>query len=184
MRRSTKEGVMNSKLRLDVIAIVVAVVAALFAGGATVFTGLQWWEAHEQGRLANDTTVAVDVDTEPGRSKRGIIVRNTGPGVAHIKSVRYYVDGQLVSDINGPFDRIAKLDSRRLDEVTINGDVMSPGERQQILRFDASKSEQDRAEDFFEGHLNVTVEYCSAARRCETVCADQVHCAEILGKKP
>jgi hypothetical protein len=167
---------MNSKLRLDVIAIAVSLIAS-------VFTGLQWWEAREQRRLANDATVEVDVDTEPGRSKRGIIVRNTGPGVAHIKTVKYYVDGQLVSDINEAFDRVAKLDSRRLNEVEINGDSMGPLERQQILRFDANKSERDRAEDFFESHLNVTVKYCSAGGRCETVCADPKHCAEIAARK-
>jgi hypothetical protein len=176
---------MNSKLRLDVIAIAVSVAAALFAGLATVFTGLQWWEAREQGRLANDATVEVDVDTEPGRSKRGIVVRNTGPGVAHIKTVKYYVDGQLIGDINEPFERIAKLDSHRLLEVTINGDAMSPGERQQILRFDASKAEQDRAEDFFESHLNVAVAYCSVDdRKCETACGNPEHCAEVSGIKP
>jgi hypothetical protein len=61
------------------IALIISIVALLFAGGAMVFTGLQWWEAHVLG-LANDATFAVDVDTEPGRSKRGMIVRNTGPG--------------------------------------------------------------------------------------------------------
>jgi hypothetical protein len=167
---------MTSKLRFDVLAIAISLVAVLFSG-------LQWWEAREQRRLANDATVEVDVDTEPGRSKRGIIVRNAGPGVAHIKTVKYYVDGQLVTDINDSFDRVAKLDSRRLNEVEINGDAMGPLERQQILRFDATKSEQDRAEDFFEGHLNVAVEYCSAGGRCGTVCADPKHCADIKGVK-
>jgi hypothetical protein len=166
---------MNSKLRLDIVAIVISLVAALF-------TGLQWWDSRELGRLANDATVVVDVDSEPGRSKRGIIVRNAGPGIAHIKAVKYYVDGDLILDINEPFERVAKLDSRRLNEVEINGDTMSPGERQQILRFDASKSEQDRAEDFFESHLNVAVAYCSAGGRCESVCADPKHCPQSVGK--
>jgi hypothetical protein len=167
-------AVMNSKPRLDAIAIIVSIVAALFAGGATVFTGLQWWDARELGRLANDATVEVDVDTEPGRSKRGIFVRNAGPGVAHIKTVKYYVDGDLVSDINEPFERVAKLDSGRLGEVEINGSSLSPGERQQILRFDAKgKSEQDRAEDFFEVHLNAVVDYCTAGGRCDRSCADE-----------
>jgi hypothetical protein len=171
------EGVMDSKVRLDVIAIAVA----SFAAG---FSGLQWWESRTQGRLASDATVAVDVDTEPGRSKRGVIVRNAGPGVAHIKTVKYYIDGALILDINEPFVRIAKLDSQRLGEVTINDDAMSPGTSQQILRFDASKEEQDRAEDFFENHLNVAVAYCSAGGRCETVCADPQHCGEITASKP
>jgi hypothetical protein len=99
--------------------------------------------------------------------------------------VKYFVDGQLIGDINESFERIAKLDSLRLLEVTINGDAISPGETQQILRFDASQSEQDRAEDFFENHLNVAVVYCSADdRKCETVCGDPEHCAEISGVKP
>src|SRR5713226_963116 len=122
---------MKSKDGLAWIAIIIATAAA-------VFTGLQWWEAHKQGRIANDATVEVDVDTEPGRSKRGIIVRNAGPGLAHINTVKYYIDGQLVPGINEAFERVSKLDSRRLNEVEINGSTLSPGERQQVLRFDAS----------------------------------------------
>ena len=172
---------MSSKIPLDVIAISVAVLSAVFAGAAAVFAGLQWSDARELGRLSNEATVVVDVDSEPGRSKRGIIVRNAGPGIAHIKTVRYYVDGRLLTDINIPFDRFAGLDSSRLEEIEINGDAMSPNERQQILRFDASKSEQVRAKEFFENRLNVTVAYCAAGGRCETVCSDRAHCGEIVG---
>jgi hypothetical protein len=168
---------MNSKLRLDLGAIIISVAAA-------VFSGLQWWDARESMRLANDATVEIDVDTEPGRSKRGVFVRNAGPGIAHVRTVKYYIDGDLVLDINEAFERIAKLDSNRLGEVDINASTLSPGERQQILRFDARKSEQDRAEDFFEAHVNVAVAYCSAGGRCETVCADPKQCVRITTGKP
>ena len=40
MQALTREGAMTSK-RLDVLAIVISIVATLFAGAATVFTGLR-----------------------------------------------------------------------------------------------------------------------------------------------
>jgi hypothetical protein len=175
---------MNSKYQLDVLAIVIALFAMLFAGAATIFAGLQWSDARELGRLANDATVAIDVDTEPGHTKRGMIVRNTGPGVAHIKTVKYYVDGKLATiPITDLFVSLSGLDRRRFTEVEISGDTMGPNDKQQILRFDAIKSEQDRAEDFFETNLIVTVSYCAASGRCETVCTDQKRCPELIAEE-
>jgi hypothetical protein len=167
-----------NKLRMDVIAVVISIFGLLFSGGTMLIAGVQVKDAREFARLANDATVVVDVDAEPGRNKRGITLRNAGPGVAHIKGVKYFVDGQAVEDISEAFGRIAQLDANRLLEVTMNGDTMSPGEKQQILRFDAAKSEQERAEDFFEDRLNVFVTYCGAGGRCDTVCADPKRCTE------
>jgi hypothetical protein len=140
----------------------VAIVISILALGVT---GWQAWDSHKQGVLANDATVKVDIDTEPGRNKLGVFVRNAGPGVAHIKTVKYYVDGKPITDINDAIDA-AKLDSNRLDEIDISDDAMSPGQKQQILSFNARKSEQERAADFFENRLNVAVDYCSAGRGC------------------
>jgi hypothetical protein len=142
---------------------------------ALVLSGWQAWDSHRLGLLANDATVKVDVDTEPGRNKLGIFVRNAGPGIAQIKTVKYYVDGKLIVDINDAIDA-QKLDSDRLDEVDISNDAMSPGAKQQILGFNARKSEQERAADFFENHLNVAVDYCSASGRCSTACAEEKSC--------
>jgi hypothetical protein len=143
----------------------------------------QLWDSHKLGQLANDATVVLDVDTEPVRTRLGIFVRNGGPGIAHIKTVRYYVDGKLVPDVADAFEQATKIDSNRLDEIDLSNDVLSPGERQPILRFNARKSEQERAEDFLENHLNVAVAYFSAGGRPDTACADTKTCAQIVGNK-
>jgi hypothetical protein len=167
----------KKKFRWDLIAILISIAASLF-------TGLQWWEAHEQRRLANDATINVDVDTDPANNKLGVAVRNSGPGVATVKTVRYYVDGKLVSDINDAVE-LAKLDSNRLNEIELTDDAMAPGENVWILRFIASKVDQERAADFFEKHLNVAVSYCSAGGRCDTACADDKTCpAKMTSKAP
>jgi hypothetical protein len=160
-----RAGNMRGSIRWDLIAILISI-------GATIFAGLQWWEAHEQGRLANDATVNVDVDTDPAANRLGVAVRNSGPGVATIKSVTYYVDGKLISNIDDAVD-LAKLDSNRLNEIELTDDAMGPGENVWVLRFTAKKADQERAADFFEKHLNVAVKYCSAGGRCDTACADK-----------
>jgi hypothetical protein len=156
---------MKGSIRWDLLALIISIAATLFAG-------LQWWEAHEQRRLANDATVNVDTDTDPADNKLGVAVRNSGPGVATIKTVQYYVDGKLVTNIDDAFD-LAKLDSNKLGEIELTNDAMAPGENVWILRFTAKKVDQERAAEFFERHLNVAVRYCSAGGRCDTACADQ-----------
>jgi hypothetical protein len=159
---------MKTTLRGDLIAIAISI-------AATFFTGLQWWEAREQRRLANNATVNVDVDTDPADNKLGVAVRNAGPGVATVKTVRYYVDGKLVTDMDDEIGA-AKLDSNRLKEIELTDDAMAPGENVWILRFIARKADRERAAEFFERHLNVAVSYCSAGGQCAIACADDKGC--------
>jgi multidrug resistance efflux pump len=48
---------MRSEDRLAWVAIIISTIAA-------VFTGLLWWDAHEQSQLASDATVTFEVDTD------------------------------------------------------------------------------------------------------------------------
>lgn len=153
----------NDKFRLEWIAIIISLAAA-------GFTGLQWWEARQLLRLANDAFVNVEVDTDPSDYKLGFGVQNAGPGIAHIRSVTYYLDGKPVRSIDDVIDD-AKLDYARLREIELKEDDMAPGEIVWIARYNARKADLDRATDFFEKHLNVAVEYCSAGGRCATACA-------------
>jgi hypothetical protein len=170
---AAKERNMKASIRWDLIAIVISI-------AATIFAGLQWWEAHELRRLANDSSVNVDVDTDPADNKLGVAVRNAGPGVATVKTVRYYVDGRLVGDINDAVDS-ANLDSNRLNEIELTDDAMAPGEKVWVLRFIAKKADKQRAADFFEKHLNVAVNYCTAGGRCAFACADDTGCPASKG---
>jgi hypothetical protein len=187
----TREGYMASSTRRANSAIAISIGALLLTGWQTWESHRQVVEAHEQllearelRRQANEATVKIDTDTDPGDNKFGFAVRNVGPGVATIKTVKYFVDGVLVSDVNVAVEA-AKLDSNRLRETELTDDAMAPGENIWILRFNARKADQDRAADFFENHLNAAVDYCSAGGRCATACADEKSCdADKIVSRP
>jgi hypothetical protein len=155
----------RSEERLAWVAIIISIIAA-------AFTGLEWWDSHRQGQLASDATVTFDVDTD---NNLGFGVRNVGPGVAHIRSVKFYLDGKQIFDVDDVIDQ-AKLDSNRLLETEITDDYMGPGEIIWILKYRGRKNDQDRAADLFENHLTASVEYCAAGGRCATECTERGKC--------
>jgi hypothetical protein len=151
------------------------VISLFVSFAAAAFTGLQWWEARAQRQLASEATVGLDVNTSPSAHHFGIAVRNAGPGVAHIRSVKFYMDGHLLDDVDDAINR-AELNSERAVQLELTGDVMGPGEINRLVDYHASKSEEDRAETFFLSHLSAAVEYCSADGRCATECSITNQC--------
>ena len=107
-----------------------------------------------------------------------MLFRSVGPGVAHVRSVKFYLDGKQITDVDDVMDQ-AKLDSNRLTETEITDDHMGPGEIIWILKYRARKSDQVRAADFFENHLNAAIEYCAAGGRCATECTDKGKCGAV-----
>jgi len=143
---------------------------------AVGFTGLQWWDSHKQLRLASEATVAFDIDMNPVPHHYGIALRNVGPGVARIRSVKFYADGLLIGDPDDVIER-AKLDPERAEELEIAGDVMAPGEIDWLVDYHArGKEDEARAENFFLNHFNALVDYCSADGRCAKDCSTQGAC--------
>jgi hypothetical protein len=92
--------------------------------------------------------------------------------------VKFYLDGKQIFDIDDVVDQ-AKLDSNRLLETEITDDYMGPGEIIWILKYSGRKTDQDRAADLFENHLNAAVEYCAAGGRFAMECTDK---AEVSGR--
>jgi hypothetical protein len=115
---------MNSKLRLDVIAIIISIIAAVFAGGATVFAGLQWLEARQQRLLTFQASIGFEIDTDLTQRRLGIAIHNVGPGIASLRSVTYYMDHKAVND--SEFDDA--LTAVRLDPDREVGLILEPGE--------------------------------------------------------
>src|SRR5579862_5920802 len=131
---------------------------------ATAFTAAQWLEAREQRHLAFDAALVFDVDTLRQKHRVGIGIRNVGPGVARISSVKYFVDRKPVDDPNAVLGE-GKLDSNRDSGVTLDrGDSMAAGETDWLIDYRAGRrADEDRAVDFVENHLQIAIEYCSAA---------------------
>lgn len=160
----------NKGFRWDLTALAVSVIAS-------AFTGLQWWEAHTQNKLASDAQIGFEIDTDPADDKLGIGVRNVGPGVAKIRSVQYFVDGKRVKAIDDVIDG-ANLSADRLHPIELIDEPMGPGEIIWIVRYNARKAELDRATEFFENHLNAAVDYCTLGGKCVTVCSETDGCGK------
>jgi hypothetical protein len=157
------------------VGLILAGISLLVSLAAAGFTGLQWWEARQQRVMANDATISFEIDTDPSDFKLGIGVRNVGPGVARIRSVKYFVDGEPVASIDDAIEA-AKLDSQRLHEIELADDAMGQGEVVWVVRYNAHKADSDRAADFFENHLNAIVDYCTASGRCAVECSEKGGC--------
>jgi len=66
--------------------------------GAAGFTGLQWWEAHTDARLAIKPSVDFYIGDDPVEPPVGIAITNAGPGPAIIKAIQFYVNRMPVRD--------------------------------------------------------------------------------------
>jgi hypothetical protein len=163
-------------MALNVTRADVAICISIIALG---LSGWQAWDNHRLALLANDATLSIDVDTDPSDRKLGFAVRNVGPGVANIKSVRYYVDGKLVNVITDAIED-AKLNLDRFRETELTPGAMGAAQVVWIARYNARKSDQERAADFFERHLSVAVDYCSAGGRCATECSEVGGCGKPM----
>jgi hypothetical protein len=163
-------NIIRSRWRWDLIAIGIALVAA-------AFSGLQWWESHRQNRLASDASIGFEIDTDPADNKLGIGVRNVGPGVATVQSVKYYVDGKQVASIDDAIEA-AKLALDRMHPIELTDEAMGPGEIIWIVKYNARKADTNQAADFFENHLNASVDYCTAGGRCVSQCSQTGGCGK------
>ena len=75
-----------------------------------------------------------DIDTLLRQHRVGIAIRNVGPGVARIRSIRYFLDRKAVEDADSVLEQ-AKLDPDRDSGVSMDrGDSMAPGEIERELR--------------------------------------------------
>jgi hypothetical protein len=144
---------------------------------AAASSAAQWVVMMEQKRLAFDATIEIDVNTLLRERRVGMAIRNVGPGLAILRSVTYYVDGNAVDD---PDDILAqaKLDSDRDFGWNMDrGNSMAPGETDWLVDYHAARKEdQDRAIDFVEKHLQIGVDYSTAAGVNKQTCSTAGGC--------
>jgi hypothetical protein len=170
--------------RMDLVAIAISVVGMLISIAAVAFSRLQWLETRALRLSETDVSISFDVDADPSDRNLGVALRNVGPGVAHIQSVKYYVDRKLVGDVAEAIES-AKLDSSRYYETEFTDNVMAAGQVTTLVNYKTRGDEDaNRAADFFGEHLDIGVEYCSADRRCHTDCSTPGACGEIKATTP
>jgi hypothetical protein len=161
---------MSRESVLSWLAIIVSVAAA-------AFTGLQWIEARHQTQLANEASIGFDINTEPTQRRLGVSIRNVGPGVLTIRSITYYVDHKIVTDINDAVEK-AQLDPDNDHGIDLEaGDPMAVGDKVWVLDYRTKRKEEiKRAADFIENHFSVGVDYCSANGKCRFTCSNDGSC--------
>ena len=157
-------------LRVDWIALAVAIAAA-------TFSGLQWFQMRSSRQPGFDTTLSFDVDTLAAKHRLGIGVRNAGPGVAHIQEVTYYLDGNPVEEIADTLEDIG-LDSDRDNGIDLGpGDFIAPHDVIWLIDYGPrGRDEEHRVTDLFERRLQVAVEYCDANDVCRRICSKSKGC--------
>jgi hypothetical protein len=152
-------------------------IAIIISLAAVAFSGLQWLESYRARQAALDATVGLDIDTDPAGKSAGISVRNLGPGIARILSVTYYLDKHQIDDIDEVLDSAGFDSSRGFRIVFDPGETMAAGETDALIDYRSkNKGDLDRAMDFVEKHLAVSVDYCSQSGKCERVCSDLSMC--------
>lgn len=150
-----------------------AVVISLVAVG---FSGLQWYEAHEQKSLSVRPSLSFIVEDRKDKPIVGVGLDNGGPGPAVIKSVAYYVDRKAMRDA-GEAQDYCKLkvdpDGDDLEE----GDALAAGKEQWLFaRSTKNKRELDQFIDCVDQHLAVEVSYCALDGECWKKCSTKGRC--------
>jgi hypothetical protein len=144
---------------------------------AAAFTALQWLEARHETQLSHAALVGFEIDTDPTERRLGVSLRNAGPGVATVRSVRYFVDRQPIDDIDAAVEKAKLIPNHEFDIELDAEDPVSVGETVWLIDYrPKSKDEKQRAIDFIEKHLSVGVEYCSAEGKCSRICSTKDWC--------
>ena len=164
-------------LRVDWIALAVAIAAA-------AFSALQWMEMRSNRSPRFESTLSFDVDTLAAKHRLGVGVRNSGPGVAHIQEVTYYLDGNPVEEIADTLEDIG-LDTDRDNGIDLGpGDFVAPNDVIWLIDYSPrNREEEHRVADLFEHRLQVAVEYCDANDVCRRICSRSKGCPAPLPRE-
>jgi len=157
-------------VRLDWIALVVAIVAA-------VFSGLQWLETRELRQLTFGAALSFEINTLAGKHRLGIGVRNAGPGVARIQTVTFYLDGKLADDMVDTLET-AGFDTDRDEGIELDrGDFLAPNEIVWLIDYrPKSREDGQRASALIENRVQVAIDYCATTGACTRICSDSAGC--------
>jgi hypothetical protein len=157
-------------LRTDRIALIVALVALAISSRV-------WLESHQRAHAGFGAAVSFDIDTLTGKHHLGIGLHNSGPGIAHIESVTYYLDRKPVEDISDALDREG-FDTDRDSGVDLDhGDTVAADDVVWLINYSPrNQAEELKARDLMEHRIAIAVEYCDANEVCARVCSEPNGC--------
>jgi hypothetical protein len=151
--------------------------ALTVALAAAAFSALQWHEARVQTMLSSTASIGFDIDTDPTERRLGVEIRNSGPGVATVRSIEYFVDSKQITDINDALQKAQLIPEHELGVDLESGDPIGTGDLVWVLDYrPRDTDERERAIDFIESHFAVKLIYCSLNGECRAECSEQGRC--------
>jgi hypothetical protein len=144
---------------------------------AVIFSGLQWFDAHQQKRLLVRPLVDFVLENDPADAWVGLAIKNNGPAPAIINSITFYVNRKPVADIDEAAEqgRLTpdSIRSAGLEE----GDSLGVGRTEWLFaRSTKNNAELGRFVDFISEHLSAHVIYCSINGECWEKCSSRGRC--------
>lgn len=158
------------------------VMSILIAVAAAGFTGLQWYEAHQQLLLSMKPSVDFDTEDDPESPPIGIAIRNEGPGPAIVQSLKYHVDRKQVKDL-AEAATDGNISSDQIDSFEFDpDDTLAVGEKEWLVKYhkprggQANPKDADHFADFINQRLAIQVEFCSVMGDCWIKCSKKDQC--------
>ena len=147
---------------------------------AAAFSGLQWFETHQQGSRSVQPLVDFDTESDPDSLPFGVAIENRGAGPAVIKSIAYFFDRQRISDLH-ELVVAARLNVDQMNKFEFDpDDTLGIGEKEWLLsrpkKYRGEKKEAEKFADFLDDHLGIEVRFCSLAGECWTKCSSEGQC--------
>ena len=151
---------------------------------AVIFSGLQWYEAHQQKRLQNRPLVGFYIEDDIDESKKGLAIENHGTGPAVVKALRYFVDDNLIDD-SAEILRHGQLDpDQDFGFYFEEGDALGVGQRVWLIDYRAKNpKEMRRFIEFLGDRIKVEIEFCSIDNECWRKCSTKGACSSTMGKQ-
>ncbi|MBV9726092.1 MAG: hypothetical protein JO299_13100 [Gammaproteobacteria bacterium] len=145
--------------------------------GVLLAAGALWLTSGKSRPERFEAAVAFDIDTLARKHHLGIGLHNFGPGVAHIRSVTYYLDRDRIEDISDALEREG-LDADRDTGVDLDhGDLVPPNDVIWLIDYSArSRAEELKVTDLMEHRIAIAVEYCDAQDECARLCSEADGC--------
>jgi len=164
----------NGSTTVDLAALAVSIIAAIIAAASAITSCTQAKDAHLQLQRQFEAHLSPAINTQASKHRVGIGVKNAGPGVAHIKTVTYYVDGKRTDDISQELEKLGMDTSRDEGETLGPQDYIGPGTTTWLIDYRAKGQEDElRVGNLILDHVRAAVEYCDANDKCERLCSEE-----------
>lgn len=148
---------------VSMLALMVSVMAAWF-------TYSQW---HESATPYVDFYVEANFDEQD----MGAAVINSGPGLAEVEEISYFVDRKRIANVEAALERFR---SGSVYGMTWNpGDHIPVNQKLWLVRISKSGTatkEYEDAADFLQNHFAIRLRYCSIHRECKVACSLPAKC--------